>query len=229
MDSGNSQNALIVKQEWSEIDNPYSRIPCTIVADASGSMGGNPIRLLNRGFQSLGECLRKNTIAARSTEIAIIRVGYPLGVFTDFTPADRFYPEELNACGDTPLAEGILMAIQLTEERLRQYEAYDFEWFRPWIMVISDGLPNPSNAIAKAICEIRRIENERRMSFFAVGVNAQATRKLQDFTRNAAELNRFDFSRLFRWVSKKIVEVSQTTPGEEPEAPDMSESDWHKR
>jgi uncharacterized protein YegL len=229
MDSGNRGNALVVKQEWSEIDNPYPRIPCVIVADASGSMEGQPIHSLNEGFRTLGECLRRNNVAARSAEIAIVRVGRPLEVFTDFTPADRFHPEALCAYGDTPLAEGILTAIRMTEERLHQYDVYDFDWFRPWILAISDGLPNRSDAIAEAIREIRRVERQRSMSVFVVGVNSQATRKLREFTDNVAELDRFDFDRLFRWVSKQIIQVSQTTPGEEPPLPDLSEIERRQR
>lgn len=224
------QNALTVKREWTDIENPYPRFPCMIVADASSSMEGLFIRLLNEGLQNLGTYVRKNTIAARSAELAIIRVGHPLEVFTDFTPADRFYPGDLRAYGNTPLAEGILMAIQLTEERLRRYEDFDFEWFRPWILVISDGEPIRSNAIPEAIREVHRVECQEEIAVFAVGINAHATKKLQEFTvRKAEELDRFSFDRLFRWVSEQIILVSQSMPGEEPEGPDMSEADWHKQ
>jgi uncharacterized protein YegL len=77
--------------------------------------------------------------------------------------------------------------------------------------------------------EIRRVECQHSMTVFAVGVNRRAARQLREFTPNVAELAGFEFSRLFHWVSERIIEVSQTTPGEEPEAPDMSQSDWHKR
>jgi uncharacterized protein YegL len=128
------------------------------------------------------------------------------------------------------LAEGILMAIQLTEKRLDHYESFECEHLKPWILILSDGETDRSTAIPEAIREIYRVECQQRMAVFAVGINAHATRKLQEFTvRKAEELDRFSFERLFRWVSEQIIRVSQSMPGEEPEGPDMSDADWHKR
>jgi uncharacterized protein YegL len=223
-------NELTAKREWTDMENPAPRFPCSVVADASSSMWGEPIRALNEGLQTLGTCVRENAIAARSAEIAIVRVGHPLEVFVDFTPADRFFPNSLDAGGTTPLAEGILMAIHLTEERLSRYQACDFEWFTPWILVLSDGQPDQTAAIPDAIREVRRVERDRKMSVFAVGVNSEAAENLQQFAvRRTEVLANFDFDRLFRWVSRHIIKVSQTIPGEESEDPDVIDADWREQ
>ena len=228
--SGNRENALVVKREWTEIENPAPRIPCVIVADGSSSMAGAPIHAENLGIQKLGEYVRLNTLAARTAEIAIVRVGDPLEVLLDFTVAERFNPPEIFAWGGTPLAEGILLAIQLVFERIHYYEKFDCDFFKPWIIILSDGQPNRTNAIPEAIRAVRRVEQQRLMAVYGVGVNAEATRNLQAFSvRRAEELSAFDFEKLFRWFSQRMILVSQTTPGEEPEDPDMNKADWRKR
>lgn len=68
------------------------------------------------------------------------------------------------------------------------------------------------------------------MAVYGVGVNAEATRNLQAFSvRRAEELSAFDFEKLFRWFSRRMILASQTTPGEEPDDPDMNNADWRKR
>ncbi len=221
---------LIVKPEWNDLENPATRQPCCIVADASSSMYGYPVDKLNIGLRKLGEFVRQHPIVARSAEISVIRVGDPLEVAVPYTPAAHFHPPTLRARGGTPLAEGIAMAIRLAEDRLKQYDRYDFDYFRPWILVISDGEANPSNAIPEAIRQVHRVEQARLMRVFAVGTNRKATSHLQRFSvRPTVELSDFDFESLFRWTSEEWIKVSLSMPGDEPDEPDMSRADWRKR
>jgi uncharacterized protein YegL len=227
--SGNPQNNLVVKQEWNELENPAPRFPCIIVADCSSSMEGEPIRLLSLALQSLGSCVRENALAARSVEIAIVRVGEPLEILVDFTPADRFFPPtELQARGGTPLAEGAIMAIQNVEKRIRHYNSREFDHIKPMAIFISDGEPNNSDAIPIAISEVQRVERENLMAVYAVGINAEAAEKLQRFSVrksiNLKDMRQFD--PFFRSVSRHIIKVSQSMPGEEPGDFDVSEANW---
>ncbi len=220
---------LIVKTEWTDLENSSARLPCCVVADTSGSMSGTPINQLNAGLKQLGDLVREDALAARSAEISVVSAGEPLVVAVPFTPAAHFHPPMLQAGGGTPLAEAMVLAISATEERIRQYNHYDHEWSHPWVLVISDGMANQSSAIPVAIREVRRVENARLMSIFAVGTNREAVLRLNKFSvRPAEELDGFDFSKLFRWLSEHIIRVSHSMPGDQPEDPDMSRAEWRK-
>lgn len=220
---------LIVKTEWTDLENSSARLPCCVVADTSGSMSGTPINELNAGLKQLGDFVREDALAARSAEICVVSAGEPLVVAVPFTPAAHFHPPMLQADGGTPLAEAIVLAITATEERIRRYNHFDFDWYRPWVLVISDGMANQSSAIPVAIREVRRVENARLMSIFAVGTNRDAVLRLNKFSvRPAEELDGFDFSKLFRWLSEHIIRVSHSMQGDEPDDPDMSRADWRK-
>jgi uncharacterized protein YegL len=193
-------------------------------------MEGLPINALNAGIQDLRCYLTENVLAARSTEVALIRVGRPFEVVVDFTPADRFIPPLLEAKGDTPLAEGILLGIQLIESRLARLDALALDWFRPWLLVLSDGEPTSSEAIPVAIREIKRVQNNQIISVFAVGINDEAAMKLREFGVQYTEtLDHFRFRDLFRWVSTRIIHVSQSIVGEEPDYVDLSDATWRKK
>lgn len=220
---------LIVKTEWTDLENSSARLPCCVVADTSGSMSGTPINQLNAGLKQLGDFVREDALAARSAEICVVSAGEPLVVAVPFTPAAHFHPPMLQADGGTPLAEAIVLAITATEERIRRYNHFDFDWYRPWILVISDGMANQSSAIPVAVREVRRVENARLMSIFAVGTNREAVLRLNEFSvRPAEELDGFDFSKLFRWLSEHIIRVNHSMPGDEPDDPDMSRAKWRK-
>ena len=117
---------LILKTEWTDLENSSSRLPCCVVADTSGSMSGTPINQLNAGLKQLGNFVREDALAARSAEISVVSAGEPLVVAVPFTPAAHFHPPVLQADGGTPLAEAIVLAIAATEERISPLQPLRF-------------------------------------------------------------------------------------------------------
>ncbi len=224
--SGDRRNELAIKCDWNESENPAPRSPCGILCDASGSMAGEPIFLLNEGLGNFGKFVREDSLAARCTDIAVIRIGGCPKLIVPFTPAECFFPPELEAAGDTPLAEGILSAIAVTEDRICQIEKFDLDMHRPVIVVISDGQANPSGNTQKAIDEVRRVEKNKSISIHGVGVNSTASRALQKFmVRPVVTLAEWNFISLFRTVSQHIINASRTMPGNDTDF-DWSDADW---
>ncbi len=56
-------------------DNPEPRVPCILLLDTSGSMGGEPIRELNEGLQLYEQELKKDDLAVKRVEVCIITFG----------------------------------------------------------------------------------------------------------------------------------------------------------
>jgi len=87
-------------------DNPEPRLPCVLLLDVSGSMGGQPISELNAGVVGFKDDLMADPLAAKRVEVAIVAFGGTVQTACDFTTAGEFHPPALVASGDTPLRQG---------------------------------------------------------------------------------------------------------------------------
>jgi len=62
-------------------------------------------------------------------------------VLQPFISADRFDPPMLNSQGFTYTGTAILKALDLIEERKALYRANGIAYYRPWVLLITDGAP----------------------------------------------------------------------------------------
>src|SRR5436305_1647074 len=120
--------------------NPDPRCPCLLLLDTSASMNGEKIDELNRGLHVFEEDINKDDLARRRCEIAIITFGSG-GVQTmqEFVSADAFRAPVLIAGGNTPMGEAIYRGIDLLRTRKKTYKDNTIAYYRPWIILITDG------------------------------------------------------------------------------------------
>src|SRR5262245_19100637 len=98
-------------------ENPEPRVPCVLVLDVSGSMGGEPIRQLNEGLIAFKDELSADSMASKRVEAAIVTFGSEVIKVCDFTTAESFHPPTLSASGTTPMGQAMNMAIDMVEQR----------------------------------------------------------------------------------------------------------------
>jgi uncharacterized protein YegL len=121
-------------------DNPEPRCPVILLLDTSGSMQGAPIAELNEGLATLQQELQRDELAAKRVELAVVTFG-PVQLAADFTTATTFTPATLTASGETPLGAAVLFGLALLEARKHVYRANGIAYYRPWVMLITDGAP----------------------------------------------------------------------------------------
>lgn len=194
-------------------ENAEPRCACVLLLDISGSMNGEPIGALNHGLQQFAAALREDGLAARRVDIAVVTFGDRVDVMAEFGSAQTFNPQPLKASGSTPMGEAINVGIDLLAARQEQYRAGGITPYRPWMFLISDGVPTDSWDRAA-----RRIEEgERRKSFsmFAVGVDRADMATLAKISVNAPVLLRgLEFGAMFRWLSASLSSVSRSSVGQ---------------
>lgn len=195
-------------------ENPEPRVPCILLLDVSGSMGGQPISELNEGLTIYKDELAADSLASKRVEVAVVTFGGTVQNACDFTTAEAFFPPNLAATGDTPMGAAVNQAIDMVHERKQIYRANGIAYYRPWIFLITDGAPTDEwKGAAQRVIEG---ETSKAFSFFAVGVEGANMDILKQLSkREPLKLKGLRFRDLFQWLSNSQQSVSRSTPGEE--------------
>lgn len=200
------------------VENPEARCPVALVLDTSKSMAGAPIAELNAGVAAFRQDVLRDDLAALRVEVAMITFGGRIAVPPGFVTLDRFAPPVLAAEGDTPLGGALEVALDLVEQRKAAYRRHGIPYYRPWVFLVTDGAPTDGQRWRAAAERIHREEAERRISFFAVGVETADFALLGRLTppsRPPLMLRRLQFRDLFEWLSVSLQRVSAGTVGAE--------------
>lgn len=188
-------------------DNPDPRIACTLLLDTSYSMSGTPIRELNEGFVLFCEEIKKDDLAAKRAEIAVITFGGTPRVEIPFTEGRDLQPKTLVPSGNTPLGGALHLALDQLAARKAEYKQAGLEYYRPWLFVLTDGEPTDGPAFTTAAERVRAAEGARGLSVFGVGVGDAANlQKLQELSahRQAVALKGLSFREFFGWLSASL-------------------------
>lgn len=195
--------------------NPEPRCACVLLLDVSGSMQGEPIDLLNAALPEFKADVFADTLARKRIEVALITFGRTVELVTDFAPPENFDPPALVADGLTPMGEAINRAIDLVEERKRYYKRQPLSYFRPWIVLISDGEPTDGDLWKSAASRVHRGEVDKSFLFFAIGVEDSDMDVLNAISsKPSKKLRGLRFRELFLWLSASLNSVSQSSPGD---------------
>lgn len=196
-------------------ENPSPRVPVVLCLDTSGSMAGEPIQELIQGALKFYQEIYDDEIARYSAEIAIITFGGGVDVVTSFGPVERHPQVHMEATGLTPMGEAVLKALELLDQRKSMYRDAGVDYFQPWLVLMTDGVPTDS--IGTAVQRTTNLVKQKKLSVFPVGIGSQADLNvLGSFAggRQALRLKGLKFQQFFVWLSKSIQRVSASTPGE---------------
>ncbi len=199
-------------------ENPEPRCPCVLLLDTSGSMSGEPIKALNEGLQAFKNDLVKNSLAQKRVEVGVVTFDSDVKVVTNFVTADNFEVPILTAQGLTHMGLAINKALDLLQERKSQYRDNGIPYYRPWVFLITDGSPQgeEQTVIEKATARLKEEEENKRVAFFAVGLEDADLESLRKIAiREPLKLHGLNFTEMFIWLSNSMQKVSQSRPGEQ--------------
>lgn len=199
--------------------NPEPRCACVLLLDVSGSMGGRPIEALNEGLRAFAADLATDSLASQRVEVAVVTFGGTgVEVRHDFATAGQFEPDRLTATGGTPMGAAIEKALDMVDERKRQYRANGVLYYRPWVFLITDG--EPTDDWKDGAQRVKQAEEANGLAFFAVGVDGANMDVLGEIaTRSPLKLQGLKFVELFVWLSQSQRTVSSSKPGDQTALP----------
>lgn len=194
-------------------ENPDPRVACVVLVDVSGSMSGQPIAALERGFAAFTDYLNTEALASKRVEVAVVTFGSVATVLVPMQEARMVRPARFTASGRTNMAAGIHLALDIIEDRKDAYKAAGLQYYRPWILILTDGEPN-QEGFEQAVARLNAIEMARGVTIFAVGagpqVNYQQLARLS-CQRSPAPLDGLKYEELFEWLSASLSNVSNST------------------
>jgi uncharacterized protein YegL len=192
-------------------DNPEPRCPCVLLLDTSGSMGGMPITQLNEGVKTFKHELMQDPLATKRVEVAVVTFG-PVTVESDFHTVPNFNPRELDTTGDTPMGAAITMGIEMVANRKKEYKDHGISYYKPWIILITDGAP--TDEWAHAARRVKEGETAKSFAFFAIGIEGANMDILKQISvRSPLKLKGLMFREFFMWLSASMKMVSGKNPG----------------
>jgi len=203
-------------------ENPEPRCPCVLLLDTSGSMRGEPIGALSEGLRAFKEDLMKDPLASRRVELAVVTFDSDVKVVQDFVTVDQFVPPELAAQGQTFMGSAIHKALDMIQTRKSTYRANGVAYYRPWVFMITDGEPQgePESVVQQAAQRLKNDEANKRVAFFAVGVESANMSKLAELVvRAPVKLIGLNFVEMFVWLSRSMEKVAQSKTDEQVALP----------
>ena len=223
-ESARLADATQAKSEEVEFaDNPEPRCACVLVLDVSGSMQGKRIEELNKGVQLLYDEIRNDDIASLRVELAMLVFHDVVVLMHDFITIDRnTQPPVLKAGGATTMCQAINHSIKMLQDRKQTYRRNGAPYYRPWIMLITDGGPSDGYMVQSTAQAVREGFNKRELTFFAIGVeeaNFEVLKQIAPDDYPPMKLEGLNYSELFRWLSASLSAVSQSRTDEQISLP----------
>ena len=215
------------------INNPNQRTPCVLVLDASYSMSSNTasgktrIQLLNEGLKQFEKELKADSTALTRVQVSIVLVGGPNSsaeLLMDWTDANYFNAFNLREGGNTPLAEGLEIGLELIENAKTNLKQNGVSYTRPWMIVMSDGEPTSHHSLWTETCaNCKSAIDDKKLLIFPIGIDgasggAQRLNEISD--KPCINMEDTKFNEFFEWLSDSLSAVTRSRPGETVELPD---------
>lgn len=194
-------------------ENPEQRCPVLLLLDNSYSMNGAPIDNLNDALVQFRDELTQDSLASKRVEVSVVTFGGEVELHSDFQSVTEFYPSRIEVSGATPMGEAIERGLDLLRDRKDMYRANGVPYYRPWVILLTDGAPTDNWHHAKQM--VADGEAKKEFMFFAVGIDGADMNFLNQLApRGAMPLRGLAFAELFQWLSSSLSAVSQSQPSE---------------
>lgn len=211
-----------------------SHMACLLLLDTSGSMQGEPIDALNQAVNDFKTQVLQDERTGAILDIAIVEFNNNTRVVQEFVPIGIMNPVNLQAGGGTNMAPAVEKAITMVDERYNFYLSTGAQPYKPWIVLISDGVPDIGNNIDGVAQKVREKEAQGKLKLFSLGVEGYDPVTLHKLSgEKVMRLRGFDFTGFFGdWLVKSMRVISHSVPGQRlflpplPQNVDKDVSDW---
>ena len=215
--------------------NQEQKCMCVFVLDVSGSMRGEKLDALNQGLRDFYNEIKSgeggiSEKLIEQLEVAIIQYDEEAKILREpkLLDEEEILPvlEERGSTTETVVA--MEEAIKMVEDRKAWYKETGQKYYRPWIVVMTDGEPYGDRATAADIDAISSrvaVETEGKKYFvMGIGVGEANMDLLRKMCGKALPLAGTKFTEFFKWLSNSLSMVSKSKEGEKVNISEGSDS-----
>lgn len=226
-------------------ENFEQKCLCVLVLDVSGSMleivdgantvltgetvymdgkkyelvtgGISKIDLVNEGLRSFFYEICEDETTSQRLELSIITFNDFVNVIQEPTLPENVIIPELQCGGDTALVDAVNEAIDKVEARKNWYKETGQPYYRPWIILMTDGVPNLGQDIDGLAARIKYDTAAKKYAFLPVGVEGADMGVLQRISgsgMSAVKLRGMRFAQFFRWLSASMGAITKAEEGQ---------------
>lgn len=207
-------------------ENFEQKCICVLVVDVSGSMAGEPLNQLNKGLQEFSKEVEKDFVATQRLEVSIVTFGSTAQCVQEPALISNITMPTLYPSGSTKLVDGVRLGMDIIEKRKNWYRETGQNYFRPMIVLISDGEPDSDQDINGLSSEVASAITSKKFMFYSLGVIGYNHQKLSLIcsTPPPVLLDGYKFSEFFRWLSNSISIITKSVEGQTLSLPPIN--DW---
>lgn len=226
-------NAVPIENEPVE-ENYEQKCLCVLVLDTSGSMNASgAIKELNEGLQTFKNETMKDEVTRDRLEVAIVSFNSVVTVVQAPDLLPNVEMPTLKATGQTQLVAAIEKAQQIVADRKDYYKSQGIPYYRPWIVVMTDGDPYPEEGqdIDGLAARLQDDAAQKKYVFFIIGIgddvkdDTLATLATKDFP--PMRMESVNFSEFFTWLSASASTVVKPTGTTDvADTPDAGKAPW---
>jgi uncharacterized protein YegL len=191
-----------------ELINRSARCPSVLLIDTSSALSGS-IKELNEALKGFKETFSTYPKAGAAMDLAIMTFDSEVILMTDFAPIMEFEPPVLIAKPerDARLGAGLLWAIQLIDDREKQYRKNGLSYHRPWLLVITKGQATDTDRLTEAA---NLIHAKRGLHFYVFAIDGADRSILASITQPIYDVKPTGYPNLFFWLVEGQKSVSES-------------------
>lgn len=196
-------------------ENFEQKCLCVLVLDTSYSMDDGSIDELNAGLKRFQDELLKDKTTRDRLEVAIVTFDSDVKTIQQPALLTDFSMPTLECNGSTCMIDGISEAIDIVENRKQYYKSHGIPYYRPWIVMMTDGYPDSDQDVDGMSSRIKDAHQHKEFVFMGVGVgdsiSEDVLKQLAQSDFPPMKMQAVKFCEFFTWLSNSMSGVSNST------------------
>lgn len=173
---------------------------------------------LNTGLQRFISDILVDPLAKLAADVAVITFARTTTTVKEFGPireSDTGLKISTSRENETLLGEAVELALSELDSRKRTYRAHGVEFYQPWFVVMTDGVPTSARH-RELEGRLKVLTASRKLSVFVFGIGRADLSELSCISpgRPPMQVNEQKFPELFAWLSRSVRTVSMSMPGD---------------
>ena len=173
---------------------------------------------LNVGLQRFVSDILADPLAKLAADVAVMTFARTVATVKEFGPireSDTGLKISTSQEDETLLGEAVELALTELDSRKRTYRAHGVEFYQPWLIVMTDGVPT-STRHRELQERLKELSASRKLSVFVFGIGRADLSEISCISpvRPPMQINEQKFPELFAWLSRSVHTVSMSVPGE---------------